>query len=157
MSLLLPILIFAVFYFLIIRPKQAKLRAAQAEQQSIAEGDRVVTRAGIYGRVNRISQDLAVVEVAPGIELVFDKRSVLKAPETVDVETQLSGEDFSSNFSDEDFTELHDHLESHAGSPLKSELDEGSHESGDAVESDEAAVSKAEDDELHQPGDDSQH
>ncbi len=154
MSLLLPILIFAVFYFLIIRPKQAKLRAAQQEQQSISEGDRVVTRAGIYGRVNRISQDLAVVEVAPGLELVFDKRSVLKAPENVDVDTQLSGEEYSSNFSDEDFTQLHDHLESHAGSPLQPESDDGIHESVDAVESDEAAVSNADDDERHQPGDD---
>jgi len=156
-SLILPILIFAVFYLLIIRPKQAKIRAAQQEQQRIAEGDRVVTRSGIYGRVSRISQDLAVVEVAPNLELVFDKRSVLKAPESVDVDTQLSGDSFSSNFSDEDFTELHDHLESHSGIPSEPDLEADSRETDDPAKVDESGKAHVEDDELHHPGDESQH
>ncbi|TAN23750.1 MAG: preprotein translocase subunit YajC [Actinomycetota bacterium] len=125
MSLILPILVFAIFYLFIIRPKQAKLRAAQMEQQMITGGDRVVTRSGIYGRVNRISQDLAVVEVAPGLELVFDKRSVLKAPDAIDVDEQLSGENLAPEFSDDDFSQLHDHLEAHSTevAPLDDELD----------------------------------
>lgn len=112
MSLILPILVFLVFYLFIIRPKQAKLKAAQAEQARITTGDRVMTRSGIYGRVNRLSQDLAVVEVAPGTELVFDRRSVVKAPEAIDVDQQLSDDEFGTSFSDEDFSQLHDHLES---------------------------------------------
>lgn len=156
MSLILPILIFAIFYFLIIRPKQAKLKAAQAEQQRITEGDRVLTRSGIYGRVNRISQDLTVVEVAPGIELVFDRRSVVKAPESVDVESQLSEERLSPEFSDEDFSELHEHLESHVGDIAPSEVDlDGHATSGASV--DDVSATNADDDELRQPGDDEQH
>lgn len=116
MSLILPILVFLVFYLFVIRPKQAKLKAAQEEQARITTGDRVMTRSGIYGRVNRLSQDLAVVEVAPGTELVFDRRSVVKAPEAVDVDQQLSGDEFGEVFSDEDFSELHNHLESESNS-----------------------------------------
>lgn len=117
MSLILPILVFLVFYFFIIKPKQAKLKAAQAVQAQIATGDRVLTRSGIYGRVSRISVDLAVVEVSPGIDMVFDRRSVLKAPESVNVDEQLTDASFAPEFSEEDFTELHDHLELH-GEPL---------------------------------------
>ena len=153
MSLILPILIFAIFYFFIIRPKQAKLRAAQAEQQQFVEGDRVMSRSGIYGRVNRISQDLAVVEVAPGIELVFDRRSVVKAPESVDVDLQNSGDSLSSGFSEEDFSELHDHLESHATDHGDIEPDDQSSE-GEAKQEDGQA--HAEDEEI-QKGDEDQH
>ena len=156
MSLILPILIFAIFYFLIIRPKQAKLKAAQAEQQRITEGDRVLTRSGIYGRVNRISQDLTVVEVAPGIELVFDRRSVVKAPESVDVESQLSEESLSPEFSDEDFSQLHEHLESHVGDTAPSEVDLDGHATSGAPV-DDVGAANADDDELRQPGDDEQH
>lgn len=119
MSLILPLAVFFVFYFFIIRPKQAKLKAAQQEQMKIAAGDRVLTRAGIYGRVVRILTDLAVVEVAPGIELVFDRRSVSRAPESVDVDSQLSqGDEFSAGFSEEDFSELHNHLESQSSTAV---------------------------------------
>lgn len=152
MSLILPILIFAIFYFLFIRPRQAKLRAAQAEQQRITEGDRVVTRSGIYGRVNRISQDLAVVEVAPGLELVFDRRSVIKAPESVDIESQLSDDGLSETFSEEDFSQLHDHLESHSNedSDVRAGYEEDvAADSDDDVEAEEVG---SEDDELRHPG-----
>lgn len=121
MSLILPILVFLIFYFFIIRPKQAKLKAAQEEQAKITTGDRVLTRSGIYGRVNRISQDLAVVEVAPGVELVFDRRSVVKAPEAIDVDQQLSEDIFQAGFSDDDFTQLHDHLEASSDGGLTSD------------------------------------
>jgi preprotein translocase subunit YajC len=123
-SLILPILVFLIFYLFIIRPKQAKLKAAQQEQARITTGDRVLTRSGIYGRVNRISQDLAVVEVAPGVELVFDRRSVVKAPEAIDLDQQLSEDVFHAGFSDEDFNQLHDHLE--ASSENGSSSDPGS-------------------------------
>lgn len=109
-SLILPILVFLVFYFFIIKPKQAKLKAAQEEQMKIGFGDRVMTQSGIYGRVSRLSQDLAVVEVAPGVEMVFNRRSVLKAPPTVDVDDQLSEPGMHEGFSEEEFSELQDHL-----------------------------------------------
>ena len=154
MSLILPILIFAIFYFFIIRPKQAKLKAAQAEQQRFVEGDRVLTRSGIYGRVSRISQDLAIVEVAPGVELVFDRRSVVKAPESVDVEDQLSEDGLSSGFSDDDFSQLHDHLESHASSSSEFDIDAPARD--DDFEAEGGNNTHAGDDELHQPGDEGQ-
>ncbi|NNN18807.1 MAG: preprotein translocase subunit YajC [Acidimicrobiaceae bacterium] len=157
MSLILPILVFAIFYFFIIRPKQMKLRAAQMEQQQITDGDRVVTRSGIYGRVTRISQDLAVVEVAPGIELVFDKRSVLRAPESVDLDVQLSGDDLSSKFSEDDFSELHDHLNAHStdSAPLDEGPDSRTTDSSSGI--DGADTSKSDDEDLTKPGDEGQH
>ena len=148
MSLILPILVFAIFYLFIIRPKQAKLKAAQMEQQMIASGDRVLTRSGIYGRVSRISQDLAVVEVAPGLELVFDRRSVLKAPNTIDVDGQLSEENLAPEFSDDDFSQLHDHLEAHATDTLPSGTELEDPESGAVTGDDQVSQAGNEDHEL---------
>lgn len=145
MSLILPILVFLVFYFFIIKPKQAKLKAAQAEQAQITTGDRVLTRSGIYGRVARVSVDLAVVEVSPGLELVFDRRSVLKAPESVNVDEQLTDTPFANEFSDEDFTELHDHLESHS-EPIHPDVEsDPSHDTAPPVV-DETEIRKSETD-----------
>jgi len=65
---LLPlVLIFVVFYFLIIRPQQKKMKDHRAMLESIRRGDRVVTSGGIIGTVTRIDGDTEItVEIASG-------------------------------------------------------------------------------------------
>ena len=56
----------AVFYFLILRPQRARMRAQQQISASLAVGDRVQTIGGIQGIVRSLDDDSAVIEVEQG-------------------------------------------------------------------------------------------
>lgn len=66
---LLPlVLIFAVFYFLLIRPQQKRLKEHKAMVTAVKRGDQVVTAGGVKGRVTYIDDDQTIsVEIAPDI------------------------------------------------------------------------------------------
>src|SRR5579883_2433039 len=70
MSILPLVLIFVVFYFLLIRPQQKKMKDHKAMLSALRRGDRVVTGGGILGTVIKVEgEDEAVVEVAEGVRL----------------------------------------------------------------------------------------
>ena len=64
------VLIFAVFYFLLIRPQQKKAKVHREMLGAISRGDRVITGGGIMGKVTKVvnDQELAV-EIAEGIRV----------------------------------------------------------------------------------------
>jgi preprotein translocase subunit YajC len=69
---LAPLLLMGVVgYFLLIRPQQRRVRAQQALQRSIEEGDEVLTTAGVYATVVEIDEDdgTVVLEIAPGTRI----------------------------------------------------------------------------------------
>ena len=70
------ILIFAIFYFLIIRPQQKRIKQHQAKINSIKKGDTVVTSGGIYGKVIKVSEDILEVEVSKGVILQAVKSTI---------------------------------------------------------------------------------
>jgi|TARA_B110000263_G_C15296976_1_gene506017 preprotein translocase subunit YajC len=64
------ILIFAVFYFLLIRPQQKKAKQHRQMLGEVKRGDRVLTGGGILGTVTRVKEnDELVVEVADGVKV----------------------------------------------------------------------------------------
>ncbi|MEX2642032.1 MAG: preprotein translocase subunit YajC [Acetobacterales bacterium] len=64
------ILIFAVFYFLLVRPQQKKMKQHREMLGSIQRGDRVVTGGGIVGTVARVvSEDELQVDLAEGVRV----------------------------------------------------------------------------------------
>src|SRR5262245_15031958 len=64
------VLIFVVFYFLIIRPQQKKVKDHKAMVDALRRGDRVVTSGGIIGTVVKVSNDREVVlEIADGVRV----------------------------------------------------------------------------------------
>ncbi|MBI1954230.1 MAG: preprotein translocase subunit YajC [Proteobacteria bacterium] len=70
MAFLPLILIFVVFYFLLIRPQQKKMKEHQAMLNSLKRGDKVITSGGIIGTITRILSDREVqVEIAEGIKV----------------------------------------------------------------------------------------
>lgn len=75
---LLPlVLIFVVFYFLLIRPQQKKMKAQRELIASVKRGDRVVLGSGIIGLVVKvIGENEAVVEIADGVRVRVIKSSV---------------------------------------------------------------------------------
>ena len=68
------ILIMVVFYFLMIRPQQTKMKQKQASLASVRRGDRVVTNSGVIGTVTKVVDDNELlVEVAEGMRLRVDR------------------------------------------------------------------------------------
>ena len=64
------ILIFVVFYFLLIRPQQKKMKAHKASLSAIRRGDRVVTGGGILGNVTKVvDDDEIMVEITDGVKV----------------------------------------------------------------------------------------
>lgn len=64
------ILIFAIMYFLMIRPQQKKMKEHRAMVDALRKGDRVVTQGGIVGKVTKVMDDGEVeVEIATGVKV----------------------------------------------------------------------------------------
>ncbi|TAN59059.1 MAG: preprotein translocase subunit YajC [Magnetospirillum sp.] len=64
------ILIFVVFYFLLIRPQQKRMKQHKEMLGQLRRGDRVVTAGGIIGTVNKMVNDTEVsVEIAEGVRV----------------------------------------------------------------------------------------
>ena len=64
------ILIFAVFYFLLIRPQQKNMKEHKAMVAALAKGDKVVTAGGLMGTIFKIEDDkIATIEIAENVKV----------------------------------------------------------------------------------------
>jgi preprotein translocase subunit YajC len=63
------VLIFVIFYVLMIRPQQQRVKQHQAAIAAIKKGDEVVTGGGIRGRVTKVTDDEAEIEIAQGVRV----------------------------------------------------------------------------------------
>ncbi|TDD68348.1 preprotein translocase subunit YajC [Jiangella aurantiaca] len=75
-ALLLPILLIAVFYFLLIRPQQKQRRQMVELQQSVQPGSKIMTTAGMLATVVEVDDDEVVLEVAPGVHSRYVRRAI---------------------------------------------------------------------------------
>ena len=67
---LLPwIAIFVIFYFLMIRPQQRRMKEHQATIAAVKKGDEVVTGGGVRGKVTRVDDHDVEVEIASGVRI----------------------------------------------------------------------------------------
>jgi preprotein translocase subunit YajC len=74
----LPLMIgmFAIMYFLIIRPQQKQRRERENLLRAIKKGDRVVTTGGLYGTVVGLSEHTVTLKVADQVKLDFERGSI---------------------------------------------------------------------------------
>ncbi len=71
------ILIFAIMYFLLIRPQQKKLKEHKAMIEALRRGDQVVTQGGIVGKVTKVQEDgMVEVEIAEGVKVKVVKGTI---------------------------------------------------------------------------------
>jgi preprotein translocase subunit YajC len=65
------ILIFVIMWFLIIRPQQRRVKAHQEMIKNVRRGDTIVTSGGIIGKVTKVTEDAAdiEVEIADGVRV----------------------------------------------------------------------------------------
>ena len=74
----LPLMIgmFAIMYFLIIRPQQKQRKDREALLSAIKKGDRVVTTGGLYGIVVGLSEHTVTLKVADQVKMEFERSAV---------------------------------------------------------------------------------
>jgi len=58
------VLIFGIFYFILIRPQQRKVRKHQNMLSNLSKGDNVVTEGGVYGTVLGLKENVVVLRIA---------------------------------------------------------------------------------------------
>ena len=81
MQIVLLIAMMGVFYFILIRPQQRKVKKHQALVSALEVGDDVVTSGGIYGQVTAIDGDVLRLEVADGVELLMAREAIAELVE----------------------------------------------------------------------------
>jgi preprotein translocase subunit YajC len=75
-TLFLMIAMFAVFYFLLIRPQQKRMKEHRALVAALAKGDEVVTAGGMVGRVTDLSDSYVTVEVGEGVNIKLQRQAI---------------------------------------------------------------------------------
>lgn len=70
------IAMFAIFYFLLIRPQQKKSKEHREMVNNIKKGDRIITSGGIHGRVTAVSEAIMTVEIADKVRIKLARGNV---------------------------------------------------------------------------------
>ena len=91
MSLLPLVLIFVVFYFLLIRPQQKKMKEHRNMVEALRRGDRVITAGGVYGKISKVINDGEVqVEIADGVRVRVQRHTIATVLSKTDPAAQPS-------------------------------------------------------------------
>ncbi len=67
LSMLLPVALIGLFYFMILRPQQARMKQHRAMIEGVKRSDTVVLSSGIIGKVTTVGDTEVQVEIAPGV------------------------------------------------------------------------------------------
>lgn len=77
LDMLLPLaLILLIFYFLLIRPQQKRMKQHRAMIDAVRRGDTIVTSGGIIGKVTKVADDEVQVEIADGTRVRVVKGTI---------------------------------------------------------------------------------
>ena len=69
--------IFAIMYFLMIRPRQKQQKQHEEMMQELRPGDRVIIAGGIYGQIDSLSEETAIVKIESGATMKVARNSIL--------------------------------------------------------------------------------
>jgi preprotein translocase subunit YajC len=70
------LLIFVIFYFLLIRPQQKRMKEHRALINAVKKGDAVVTAGGVIGRVTKVEDNEVEVEISPNVKIKVVKSTL---------------------------------------------------------------------------------
>ena len=95
-------LVFAIFYFLIIRPQNKRQKETKSMLSALKKGDRVVTIGGIRGTIFSLKEDTVVLKVDDNTKIQFSRSAVSSV---VDKKSAASGQAKEEKPSDDDATD----------------------------------------------------
>jgi preprotein translocase subunit YajC len=70
------LLIFVIFYFLLIRPQQRRMKAHQAMVAAVKKNDVAITAGGVIGKVNKVDETEVELEIANGVRVKVVKSTL---------------------------------------------------------------------------------
>lgn len=70
------IVVFAIFYFLMIRPQQKQAKKLKTMLDAVRKGDDVITRFGVHGKVYGIADNIVTLEVAENLRFKMNKDQI---------------------------------------------------------------------------------
>ena len=68
--------IFAIFYFMIIRPQQKKAKEREKMLSEVKKGDKVVTGGGIHGTIAGLEEKTCLVDVGNNVKIKFERSAI---------------------------------------------------------------------------------
>ena len=75
-QILILVVFVAIFYFMLIRPQQKRMKEQQAMLSKLASGDEVVTSGGILGRITEVGESFITLEVADGVRIRVQRAQI---------------------------------------------------------------------------------
>ena len=67
------VFMFAIFYFLLIRPQQKKAKDHKALLDAMKKGDNVITAGGVHGKITSVDDDIVTLEIANNVNIKIAK------------------------------------------------------------------------------------
>lgn len=68
--------IFAIFYFMIIRPQQKRAKEREKLLSAIQKGDKVILSSGLYGSVAGLEEKTCLIDVGNNVKMKFDRSAI---------------------------------------------------------------------------------
>ena len=78
LSLLPMVVLFVALYFVMIRPQMKRQKETKTMLEALAKGDEVVTAGGVIGKISKLGETFAHIEVANGVELQVQRSAVVQ-------------------------------------------------------------------------------
>ena len=75
-TLIMMAVIFGIFYFIMIRPQQKKVKEHKKMVEELKKGDRIITAGGMYGSVENLSPASLTIKVAEGVKVKITRGSI---------------------------------------------------------------------------------
>ena len=75
-GIIMLVAMFAIFYFLLIRPQQKRAKQQKALVGGLKAGDNVVSAGGIHGKITAVEETTVTVEIATGVKMKLNRASV---------------------------------------------------------------------------------
>jgi preprotein translocase subunit YajC len=70
------LVIFAIFYFLLIKPAKKKQQAHEELLKALNKGDKVITNGGLYGEVAKVEGELVLLKLADNVKVRISKQGI---------------------------------------------------------------------------------
>lgn len=75
-GIIMLVAMFAIFYFLLIRPQQKRAKQQKELVASLKTGDTVVSAGGIHGKITAVEETTVTLEIATGVKMKMNRASI---------------------------------------------------------------------------------
>ena len=75
-QILMMVAMFAVLYFVMIRPQMKRAKEHKALVEALTKGDEVITQGGIAGRITKVGDSFVTIEIADNVEVQVQKPAI---------------------------------------------------------------------------------